>query len=185
MNAIAIPVIVGLGVGAALLLLFLNLPIPYEYNGPGNDVMITLRRTACFGDCPVYSLEIYGNGFVVFRQVTDPGLIYDSHVFGLDVSSRARPHVYQVPVDEVQGLLMHIDAIDYFSLNNSYIARATDLPATITSVTVNGTTKGVYNYVAGPQELYELEYKIDDVARVRDWVEDYDNRMFGANAFDP
>ena len=39
-----------------------------------------------------------------------------------------------------------------------------DLPATITSFSFDGKTKSIYNYFAGPRELYELEKMIDRTA---------------------
>jgi len=177
MNGPIVPVGIGFAVGGALIYLFLHFPIIYDYSGSGSETIITLQRTACFGDCPVYALEIHGNGFVIFRHVTDPYLVADSHIFGIDVTRLAKPRVYQISQEEVNALVEQFYTIGYLSMNDTYIVGITDLSATITSLTVNGTTKSVYNYLGGPRELFELEYKIDEIARTRDWVEDYDNRI--------
>lgn len=174
MNGVVLPIVIGLAVGVGFIGLFLSHPIPSQYKGPGSDIEIGLQRTPCFGDCPVYSLLIYENGYVVFRQLGDPRLIAYSHMFGIDCTQELRPHVYQVPKDNVASLIDEFYRIDYFSLNDTYLVPITDLPTTITWISVNGTEKSVYNYLGGPPELFELERKIDEVALTKRWFENYD-----------
>jgi hypothetical protein len=33
------------------------------------EPLVTLRRTACYGTCPVYSLEIFADGFIRYVGV--------------------------------------------------------------------------------------------------------------------
>lgn len=185
MIGVMLPVCIGLATGAAFIGLFALYPIPSQYNGPGSNVVITLQRTPCFGDCPVYSLAIYENGFVVFRHLTDPESLLYSHAFGVDLTGGVRPHIYQVSKESVANLVDEFHRIDYLSLNDTYYVSITDLSATITSITTNGSTKSVYNYLGGPRELFELEYKIDEVAGTRFWVEDYEERILSFNQLYP
>ncbi|WP_222931314.1 DUF6438 domain-containing protein, partial [Xanthovirga aplysinae] len=39
-----------------------------RYNQSG-DALITYRKTACMGSCPVYSVEIMKNGIVLFEGI--------------------------------------------------------------------------------------------------------------------
>jgi hypothetical protein len=47
-----------------LFLITLTLECGYAALGQQPEPLVTLRRTACFGTCPVYSLEIFVDGFI-------------------------------------------------------------------------------------------------------------------------
>ena len=68
---------------------------------------------------------------------------------------------------------------DYFNLKDNYMAPVTDLPTTITSVTLDGQTKTISNYGGcmeldraekAPQGLCDFEVKIDSVTNSAQWV---------------
>jgi hypothetical protein len=82
-----------------------------------------------------------------------------------------KPHVYYVPKENVAHFVEEFCHTDYLSLNSSYVLPVTDLPATITSFSFDGKTKSVYNYFAGPRELYELEKMIDRTAETNRWID--------------
>src|SRR2546430_1156203 len=69
-NEILNPVIAGLAVGVALVVLLSfytgNNVFPLK-QGQVKEVIITLKRTVCYGTCPDYELTIYGNGTVVYE----------------------------------------------------------------------------------------------------------------------
>lgn len=91
-------------------------PIQFQvvsYTGSENDIVITLKRTPCFGDCPVYSLEIYSDGLVIFYHLTDPRTVSDSHVFRIDLTHTVKPHVYYVPKENVARFVEEFYHIDY------------------------------------------------------------------------
>ena len=126
MDSPVIPIGIGLAVGSAFIALFAAYPIPSSYTGSENDIVITLKRTPCFGDCPACSLEIYSDGLVIFYHLTDPQAVSDSHVFGIDLTHTVKPHVYYVPKENVARLVEEFYRIDYLSLNSSYV-----LPVTV------------------------------------------------------
>ncbi len=135
-------------------------PKPTEYKPPKSldykHAVITLKRTACYGFCPVYTLTIYGDGRIVYEGEACVG-----------VTGR---QTAQISPDDVKALVDEFYRIDYFSLKDEYRAPETDLPTTITSITVDGRSKEVLDYVAGPVELKELEDRIDEVAGSEKWV---------------
>jgi len=117
-----------------------------------NDVTIKLERTACFGFCPMYSMLIHGNGTVN----------YDGIRF-VEINGTK---TYEIPVDQVKELVTLIYETNYFSLDDRYEAQVSDLPSTITTITIGDQTKSVYNYGnAGPQKLQNLEEKIDEITQ--------------------
>jgi len=70
----------------------------------------------------------------------------------------------------VRELVKAFYETDYFSLKNEYSAQVTDLPTTTTSITVDGRFKQVINYYGAPEQLMELENKIDDISSSEKWV---------------
>ncbi len=121
-----------------------------------SDVVITLERTACHGKCPVYKLVIYGDGNVV----------YNGEAF---VKVKGE-HTSRIPEAQLQELLAVFDQTQYFSLQDEYTASITDLPTVKTSITIDGKTKYVVNYYGAPEELKQLEMKIDEISNSKQWV---------------
>jgi hypothetical protein len=130
-----------------------------------DDVVIKLERTACFGDCPVYSVSIDARGDVAYegrKFVRVPGKQTD-----------------RVPVSTVAALLGTADRIGFFDLRDFYrtVRNAdgsetivTDLPTALVTITRAGRTKRVEDYYGAPEGLKELEQQIDQTARTTRWV---------------
>ena len=76
----------------------------------------------------------------------------------------------QLSQDKIKQLVDEFYRIDYFSLKDEYTAGITDLPTTITSITIDGKTKKVVNYYGAPKKLDELENKIDEITNSKNWV---------------
>jgi|ERR1043166_328656 hypothetical protein len=117
-----------------------TLPTPYlDPNSIPSDLKITLSRTTCYGACPAYKVEIYGNGRVVFegqRHVKKEGTV-----------------TWQINDNRIKQLISEFNNINYFSLSDSYSLLdrkdcpnfATDAPSVTTSITINGQTKTVFH----------------------------------------
>lgn len=123
------------------------------------DVLITLERTRCFGACPAYRLTIAGDGTVV----------YEGYYFVKVEGSRASIITQQ----QLEELIHEFERVDYFSFTDYIDYHATDMPSAITSITINGRTKTVEHYFGdfnAPNELIELENKIDEITNSSQWV---------------
>lgn len=129
------------------------------------DFEISLKRTACYGICPVYNLKIRSDGQV----------IYEGEKF-VRVEGK---QTAIVPKDEALKLLDEMLASNYFSFQDSYteiknsdgsITTVTDLPTTYTSLQLGAKTKTIRDYVGAPETLKKIEARIDEVARTRRWV---------------
>ncbi|MFC1894066.1 DUF6438 domain-containing protein [Chloroflexota bacterium] len=131
-------------------------------NGESNykDMVITLERTPCYGFCPVYKLTIGGDGTVVYE--------------GKDFVSIRNREETTISRDEIDQLVKEFKRIDYFSLNDEYTERTiTDAPSVITSITLDGKTKTIEHYhgdFSAPEELTELEDKIDEIVNSEKWI---------------
>ncbi|MGH8081533.1 MAG: DUF6438 domain-containing protein [Lysobacter sp.] len=124
------------------------------------DVRIALERTACFGSCPSYRVEIGGDGQVVYQ-----GRDY------VDVRGR---HAYRIPVEAVAGLVESLRTRDLWSLRPSYRASITDNPTYLLTLRMGDQTHFIADYVgeeAGmPVVVSEFEDEVDRVSGARSWV---------------
>lgn len=113
-------------------------------------LLITIRRAVTFG--PGDLGRIYEDGTVV----------YDNKDFSIGSKGKRR---YRISKEKVNELIEEFKKINYFSLRDIYRSRIDDGGTTITSVLIDGKRKEISNDSdGGPEELYELEYKIDAVA---------------------
>jgi hypothetical protein len=127
-----------------------------------NNVNITMSRGQCFGTCPVYYLEIDGNGKVTYR-----GFFY------VNVTGERTAHISPQKVKEI---ITAFDNVDYFNLRDRYDEiRFTDQSSVETSININGIYKYVYDYygtvrVPELEKLRNLEKMIDNVTNSAQWV---------------
>jgi hypothetical protein len=120
------------------------------------DLVITLERTACYGECPVYRVSIDASGKVTFQGtsfVRAKGLQTDT-----------------IPDSSVAALIATANRIGFFGLRESYRAPITDLSTTIVTITAGGRTKRVEDYFSAPGELKQFEHAIDEAARTQRWI---------------
>lgn len=133
-----------------------------QSNGDTTNVNITMFRGACFGTCPIYYLEINGDGKVIYR-----GYEY-VNVTGERKSS--------IPVDKVKELVNQFNNSGYFNLKDRYDqVEITDQATVVTSIGIDGTFKSVYDYLGTIklpelQKLRQLENMIDEVTNSSQWV---------------
>src|SRR6185437_736293 len=128
---------------------------------------IKLERTACFGTCPAYSVEVSGDGTVR----------YQGNYF-VAVTGK---HTGSIRVEAVRSLYDAFVRANFFWTLDEYRANITDLPDTRISISFDGRTKGVIDYagqsVGMPNEIYDLEKAIDTAAETKKWVKG-DERTF-------
>jgi ankyrin repeat protein len=125
-----------------------------------NSVRITLARTGCLGSCPSYSVEIQGNGSVLY---TGRGNVV--------LTGQHRDRISPEAVTELVALFRKTN---YLALRDSYQARVTDNPTYTTSLAVDGKTKSVTDYVGEevgmPHFVKDLEDGIDRIAGTDKWT---------------
>ena len=139
-----------------------HIPFPdLPQNSPERaNLLITLRRTRCYGFCPAYKIQIHGNGDVEF----------DGEAF-VAVSGH---HKASISPEAVNQLLDMFRDADFFSLDDAYRSLVTDNPAYCTSITLGSKSKSVYDYVGRedgmPASVEMLEKAIDDTADSARWI---------------
>ncbi len=146
----------------------LILPTP-RFPADLKELRIKLVRTSCFGFCPEYSVQIFGDGRVVYEG---RGL----------VKVKGKQEGF-VSIDVVRQLVHQFFAADYFSLRSFYGDCGGDLATAVTSIDWPGVSRKVTNCgEAGivqtiPPALGELEAAIDITVNSRQWVGTDKERM--------
>lgn len=134
-----------------------HLPLPEV---PLGKVHIALERTGCFGSCPSYKVDIYGDGRVVYKG--------GSYV---DVEDE---HAYRVPPEGVAQLVDSLRTKDIWSLRPSYRAAITDNPTYVLTMDMGGQVHRLEDYVGEmvgmPPAVSDFEDEVDKVARSNMWV---------------
>ncbi|HKV42790.1 MAG TPA: TonB family protein [Blastocatellia bacterium] len=127
-----------------------------------NSIHITLLRGSCIGECPSYSVEIRGNGTVLYSG-DGPYVAFTGRHRGV------------ISKDAVRELVKRFRDTDYFSLDDKYSIDPRDHTSVdITSIEIAGVRKQVTDdqgLQAGmPMEVVDLEKEIDRVSRSERWV---------------
>jgi len=107
-----------------------------------SQVVISLKRTECFGTCPSYRVELRGNGEVRYRG--------EKHVLVKG------SHQWRVDPAVIGQLLELFRRANYFTLNGYYEYPVTDMPTYVTRLSIGGQHKFVLDYgnqVADEEEL--------------------------------
>lgn len=151
--------------------------IPFPM-GDAADFEITLRRRACYGSCPDYSVTVHGDGLVEFDTGDDhfKGTAAQVHLDyeGHNVLLPGR-HTAHIDPAAAAGLLDQFKNAHFFGLQNAYVYPATDNPTQVLTVQIGKTRKTVTDYIgteAGmPQSVRGLEEAVDAVAGTARWVD--------------
>jgi hypothetical protein len=119
---------------------------------------ISLERTGCFGNCPIYKVTLRRDGTATYlgkRFSRRDGVFHGKLGYGFE---RLAEFLYQ------QG---------FFNLDENYSAPFTDLDTAIVTVVSDGKTKAVTDYgSAAPVELWGLEKLIDSISEEITWKQE-------------
>ncbi|MEO6104329.1 MAG: ankyrin repeat domain-containing protein [Pseudoxanthomonas sp.] len=126
---------------------------------PPEQVHITLERTGCYGWCPSYCVEVYGDGRAIYH-----GGRY------VDVEGK---HDYRVPKEDVARLVESLRTKDLWSMRSEYQAGITDNPTYVLTLQVGGQSRKIIDYVGEmvgmPSVVSEFEDEVDKVAQSDRW----------------
>jgi len=117
---------------------------------------ISLRRTGCYGTCPVYSVELRSDGTADYL-----GEMFVEWQ-GLRLGRIGR--------EEFERLASVIVRLGFFEMRARYTTSVTDAGTDITTVVRDGVTKSVSDYAdSGPGELWAIAELIDSTVAEVEW----------------
>jgi TonB family protein len=125
-------------------------------NGADDD-FIELERTACPGNCPVYTVRIGADGAITFKG--------GSNVKETDDQRD------QITVEQARTLIEKARTPEFWSLCGRYSSDLADQPAVIVRARVSAREKQVSNYAAAaPPIMKKMQDAIDAAAQTGRWV---------------
>jgi len=101
--------------------------------------VLSLSKTACFGECPEFTLTIYSNGRAVLdgkRFVKQIGL-----------------SEMMITSEEMESLMKTCDDAKLFAMNDEYNERVMDLPTTTLSYKHDGKSKKITGNMGFPESF--------------------------------
>lgn len=127
------------------------------------NVEIQLRRTACYGSCPAYTVHLFGDGRVEYHG--------DRYV-----STLGARH-YRVDPSAVTELAKKFYESGFFNFCASYREMGTDFSSDETTIHLGNIVKTVYVYGGkAPEGLQELQKQIEQTANIGKFVASPDSR---------
>ena len=135
-------------------------------DGDLKDLVVSLERTTCYGDCPAYKLTIYGDGRVEYEGTAN-----------VKLTNKKEGHVQP---GDLKKILAAFDKANYFSIkpytyDTCTCTLCTDMPTAITEIHAKGKSHRVEHYYGcrcAPRELWELEEGIDRIVGTEQWTGD-------------
>ena len=138
---------------------YLPKEVPFPQIVDLSTLKIKLERGPCYGECPVYTVEIRGDGSVSYSG--DGFVAISGH------------HRAMIPKASINQLLAAFREARFFSLLDSYALDAKDDPTSTISISFDDHTKTVFDesgFEAGmPEAAAQLEALIDTLVTDR-WI---------------
>ena len=134
--------------------------VPFPEIHDWNSLRITLNRSGCYGICPIYEVEIHGDGTV----------LYDGKAY---VRTKGR-RMTKISHESLVKLVDFFRKADYFSLADRYESATSDYPTYVSSISFDGLSKSVLDYageeVGMPSSVSNMEAAIDHLSGASKWI---------------
>ncbi len=113
---------------------------------------MAMERTACFGKCPTYMVELYSTGLVRYtsRMFTEHEGVFEKNV----------------GAEKTQSLMDQFSKNRVDTCSENYNALIQDLPGIVYTFKYGKTTQKIYNANFGPDYLNKLSKKVDELAQI-------------------
>lgn len=123
---------------------------------PVDSVFAFIKRTPCYGTCPVYEITVYESGYAV----------YHAERF-LDSLGKFEGWLTRQQIDSIKA---YAKQVEYFSLDDVYDDMyVTDVPSTRTRMRFDGKDKSIRNRYKSPRKLASFEKFLDDKLAAVKW----------------
>lgn len=123
---------------------------------------ITLERTECYGDCPIYKIEVFDSGKVNWDGVWNVAKMGEFE--------------WNLSADQMNRLNDLIRNFDYINYEYDYTMTATDCPFCITSIEFSdGHYRKIEHYLGDElvdDRLTEFEEQIDKITGAEAYIGD-------------
>jgi hypothetical protein len=108
---------------------------------------VSMHRTACFGKCPTYSLEINKNGSVTYTSIR--------------FTKFEGIYTKKFSIDKVKNIFLQVNLLKLDTCQNEYEQIIADLPGLNFNIDYTNAKKQIVNAHFGPKFLKRLAMNID------------------------
>jgi len=119
-----------------------------------NITAVSMHRTACFGKCPDYIVEIKNDGIITYK--------------GIRFTQYEGVYTKQFGKTDVTNLLKEFESYRVDTCKDMYEMLAADLPGIEYIITYKDKTKHIMNADFGPVFLRMLSKNVDNFSHVDD-----------------
>jgi hypothetical protein len=135
--------------------------VPFPEVRSDSRIVITLSRSACYGWCETYGVQINSDGSVAFNGVDN-----------VRSSGQQTGHMSKAGIN---ALAEKFREADFFSLQDKYISPVTDIPIYRICIEIDGKIKNIlyddYSARGGmPDSIVSLGDAVDKAAGTAKWV---------------
>ena len=119
------------------------------------SLVISMKKTMCYGKCPVYEIEIYDDLTVLFSGEKNVDLI----------------GVYTASIDDsiYDSLVKKFNDANFFTFQKEYKKAVSDLPTTYLFFSDGAKSMKVKDYYGAPDSLKALEKSVADLIPELEW----------------
>lgn len=128
------------------------------------QLLASIQRTACYGQCPIYKATFMDNGEVKY--------------VGKHFVENVGTYSTLISAEEVKSIEERITEYDYYSLDSLYPTMVADFPSCITEVNLDGNYKRVIDRRNPPKNLKLFEQFLDGLLEDREFKKISDETSF-------
>jgi hypothetical protein len=122
-----------------------------------DDIKLVLKKGSCFGECPVYTFNVYEGGYCEF--------------IGKMNTNKIGTHSRQLEKGEYKTLIKEFKDSDFSTYKDMYESNIADLPLITMSYVEDGIMKTIKGKRERPEALHRLQFKLEKIAESKDgWV---------------
>ena len=118
-------------------------------------IVISMKKTMCYGQCPVYEVEIYNDLMAKYK--------------GEKNVDNVGEFIATVPEERYNTLLEQFKNARFFEFKKEYRAPVSDLPTTYLFFSYEGKSKKVMDYYGAPESLKALENLVAELVNELEW----------------
>ncbi|MEQ9187474.1 MAG: DUF6438 domain-containing protein [Cryomorphaceae bacterium] len=122
----------------------------------GENQFFGMYRSPCFGQCPIYNIDIDLQGHAVLE-----GKRFFDYIgfFEADFSA-----------ETMQQMIDLANKYGYFGFEHSYDANVTDVPSVLTILRSGDNVHWVYDRMGAPEGLHAFERDMEDIIKQQRWT---------------
>ena len=120
------------------------------------DFNLKMDKGACFGSCPVYSLEIDHQGNALYE--------------GKRFTEKSGLHKYKLSKDQFKQVNDQLALMNFFALQDNFKSNVADLPTVTIAHTHKGLSKSISGKDTRPKRVLDLQKILEDIAQSDGWV---------------